>query len=44
MGWGMEGCVQENIVLDHEASSDHHNKMTAIDTITAYYNIIHILL
>lgn len=31
----MEGCAQENIVLDHEVSSDHPIKMIAVDIVTA---------
>lgn len=35
MGWGMEGCAQENIVLDYEVSSGHHIKMITVDIVTA---------
>lgn len=31
----MEGCVQENAVIDHEVSPDHHIKMIAVDSVTA---------
>lgn len=31
----MEGYAQENIVLDHEVSSDYHIKMIIIDPVTA---------
>lgn len=29
------GCVQENIVIDHKVSPDHHIKMVVLDISTA---------
>lgn len=31
----MKECAQENIVIDHEASADHHIKMVVADILIA---------
>lgn len=41
MGRGVNGCAQENMVIDYEVSLDHHIKMVSGDILIAllkYYS------